>query len=287
MRITSQSHLFHTLQYLRNNQETLAKAELEVATGKRIRTISDDPTAAGAIMRIDQKLRATEQFRRNTAAVRTRFAAEEEVAAALDDLVDQGRDLAIGTHSDSPTDPIRQAALDHVRTLIDQAIALGNTQVGSDYIFAGSETDTAPFLADGTYVGDSNVRQVEIQQGLLIDTNHTGDQLFESSIQALQALAIELEFGTGASIQATADDLRSAETEVLSSQAVLGLRLQEIEWADRHLVRQTNTMLDLREGMAQADPEESIVRFLAAQTALEQAREVISRIMQTSLMDHL
>lgn len=258
-----------------------------MTTGKRVRTVSDDPTTAGSIMRIDQKLRATEQFRRNAAAVRTRLSVEEEVAAALRDLVERGRAAALAGHSDDPTNPARQAALDHVRTLLDQAIALGNTQVGNDYIFGGSETDTPPFLADGTYVGDSNARQVEIQQGLLIDTNHTGDQLFESSIQALQALATELEFGTAASILATADGLRSAESDVLSSEAALGLRFQEIDWADRHLARQTNTLLELREDMADVDPEESIVRFLAAQTALDQAREVISRIMQTSLMDHL
>lgn len=287
MRITSQSHLLHTLQYLRTSQKALADAELEAVTGKRVRTISDDPVSAGAIMRIDQKLRATEQFRRNAASVRTRLAVEEEVSTALRDLVDQGRGVAMSGHSNSPTDPVRLAALDHVRNLIDQAIALGNSQVGSDYIFGGSETDTAPFLADGTYVGDSNSRQVEIQQGLRIDTNHTGDQLFESSIQALQDLATELEFGTGASIQATSGDLGAARIDVLNSQAALGLRQQEIDWADRHLAQQTHSMLQTRDDMAQADPEESIVRFLAAQTALEQAREVIARIMQTSLMDHL
>jgi hypothetical protein len=54
--------------------------------------------------------------------------------------------------------------------LIRQALALGNPQVCNDYIFAGSETDTAPFLGDGTYVGDSNAREVEIQQGLSIET---------------------------------------------------------------------------------------------------------------------
>ncbi len=287
MRITSQSHLLNTLQYLRTSQKTLADAELEVATGRRVRTVSDDPTNAGSIMRIDQKLRATEQFRRNAAAVRTSLSVEEEVTTALRDLVEQARAVAIGNHSDDPTDPNRQAALDHVRTLVDQAISLGNTQVGSDHIFAGSETDTPPFLADGTYVGDSNVRQVEIRQGLLLDTNHTGDELFESSIQALQALATELEFGTGVSIQAVAVDLNAANADVINCEASLGLRMQEIEWADRHLARQANAMLDLREDMAQANPEESIVRFLAAQTALEQAREVISRIMQTSLTDHL
>ena len=287
IRITSQSHLYNSLQYLRSSQEALAAAEAEAVSGKRVATVSDDPAAAGALMRIDQQLRATEQFRRNGAAVRTRLVVEDEVSTTLRDLVEQARGLALQTLSDSPTDPTRESALNHVRSLIDQAIALGNTRVGNDYIFAGGETDVPPFLADGTYVGDTNVRQVEIQKSVQIDTNHTGDQLFASSIQALQDLAFELEFGTGASIQGTVPALGAADRDVLANQAELGLRQQELDWTDSHLARRTETMLSQRENIAQANPEEAIVRFMAAQTALDQAREMISRIIQTSLVDHL
>lgn len=287
MRITSQSQLYNSLRYLRTSQEALAAAEAQAVSGKRVATVSDDPTDAGALMRIDQMLRATDQFRRNGAAVRTRMDVENEVSTTLQELVEQARGLAIQTVADSPTDPLRESALSHARSLLDQAIALGNTKVGNDHIFAGGATDVPPFLADGTYVGDTNVRQVEIRQGLRTDTNHTGDQLFGSSIQALQDLVTELEFGTGASIQATVSTLSAAEQDVLANQAELGLRQQELDWTERHLTRQTATMLDQREEIAGANQEEAIVRFMAAQTALDQAREMISRIIQTSLVDRL
>lgn len=287
MRITSQSQLYNALQYLRSSQQTLAAAQAEVATGKRVRTVSDDPTDAGRIMRMDQTLRATEQFRRNASTVQTRLAVEEEVSATLRDLLGQARELAIATTADSPTDPTRQTALEQVRSILDQVIALGNTKVGNEHIFAGGPTETPPFLADGTYVGDSNARQVEVQEGLLIDTNHTGDALFGSAIQALQDLATELEFGTGASIQATSPALSAADVGVVASQAEVGLRQQELDWVGRHLTRSTNTTLDLRDSIEQVDPAESIVRFMAAQSALEQAREVISRVMQSSILDHM
>jgi len=43
----------------------LAATEREAATGKRIRTVSDDPLGV-ALMRLDRRLRATEPFRRNS-----------------------------------------------------------------------------------------------------------------------------------------------------------------------------------------------------------------------------
>jgi len=287
MRITNQSQLFNALQYLRSSQETLAAAEREAATGKRVTTVSDDPIGAAQLMRIDQGLRATEQYRRSSGAARTRLAVEDEVLTTLRDLVSQAKDLAIETSADSPTDPWRQAALDQVNLMIDQVIALGNTRVGDEYMFAGAETDAPPFLPDGTYVGDSNARQVEIQPGLLIDTNHTGDQLFGPAIQALQSLATELEFGTGASIQATVPSLAAAGIDLLASQAEVGLRQQELDWADRHLARQALTAQEQHDAIAVADPAESILRFMAAQTALEQAREVIARVMSMSLLDQM
>jgi flagellar hook-associated protein 3 FlgL len=287
MRITEQTRLFNALQYLRTSQEALAKAEAEVATGRRVRTVSDDPTAAAQLMRLDQGLRASEQFRRSAGSARTRLAVEDEIVTTIRDLIDQARGLALGTTANSPTDPTRQAALSQVNVIIDQVIALGNTKVGNEYIFAGSATDTPPFQPNGTYVGDSNVRQVEIDEGILLDTNHAGDQLLGSTIQALQALATELQTGTGASIQATASLVMSADLDVLASQAEVGLRQQELDWAERHMARRISTALDRRDELSVADPAESAVRFMMAQAALERAREVITQVMSSSLLEHL
>jgi flagellin-like hook-associated protein FlgL len=256
MRITEQTRLFNALQYLRTSQEALAKAEAEVATGRRVRTVSDDPTAAAQLMRLDQGLRASEQFRRSAGSARTRLAVEDEIVTTIRDLIDQARGLALGTTANSPTDPTRQAALSQVNVIIDQVIALGNTKVGNEYIF-------------------------------LLDTNHAGDQLLGSTIQALQALATELQTGTGASIQATASLVMSADLDVLASQAEVGLRQQELDWAERHMARRISTALDRRDELSVADPAESAVRFMMAQAALERAREVITQVMSSSLLEHL
>jgi flagellar hook-associated protein 3 FlgL len=287
MRITEQTRLLNALQYLRSSQGTLAQAEAEAATGKKVRTVSDDPAGATQIMRLDQGLRASEQFRRSATAAGTRLAAEDEILTTIRDLIGQAKDIAIGTSSDSPTDPTRQAALTQVNFVIDQVVALGNTRIGNEYIFAGSATDTPPFQSDGTYVGDSNVRQAEIDEGILIDVNHSGDQLLNSTVQALQALATELQSGTGASIHATASNLVAADLDVLASQAEVGLRQQELAWTERQIARRTAAALDQRDAIEQADPAEAAVRFMMAQAALERARQVIAQVISSSLLDQL
>ena len=146
--------------------------------------------------------------------------------------------------------------------LLDQLVGLGNTKLGNEYIFAGGAVDAPPFLAAGAYVGDTNVRQLEVDAGIKIDTNHTGDQLLGSAIIAVQALVTELQTGTGASIGATATALFAADADVLGSQSEVGLRIQELNWSDRHMARRTAAALDLREEIELADPATPVRRKL-------------------------
>ena len=51
--------------------------------------------------------------------------------------------------------------------LSQQIVQLMNTQVAGRYIFGGTKDSAPPFDASGNYVGDGNVRQIEIAPGLL------------------------------------------------------------------------------------------------------------------------
>ena len=79
----------------------------------------------------------------------------------------------------------------------------------------------------------------------------------------------------------------AADLDVLASQAQVGLRQQELDWAERHMARRISATLDRREELSVADPAESAVRFMMAQAALERAREVITQVMSSSLLEHL
>jgi flagellar hook-associated protein 3 FlgL len=287
MRITSHTLLQNALRSLRGNLETLAAAQQEAATGRRVNKLSDDPVDASQIMRIEAQLRDVDQFQRNAAAATTRLSAEDAVLTTVRELLDRAKSIAIATSGLPSGDPLKDAALAEAIQIRDQLIALGNTKVGNDYIFGGAQTTQAPFLPDGTYVGDTNVHMAELDDNVLAPTNHTGDQFISGAIQAVVTLTQELQLNNVFSIQAAVNDLATAAQEALQAQTEVGSRLLQIKQAGQGLARRVNTLLDQREGLRDADPAVSLLKVTTAQNALERAYAVVAKVFSTNLLDYL
>jgi flagellar hook-associated protein 3 FlgL len=279
--------LQNALRSLRGNLETLAAAQQEAATGRRVNKLSDDPVDASQIMRIEAQLRDVDQFQRNAAAATTRLSAEDAVLTTVRELLDRAKSIAIATSGLPSGDPLKDAALAEAIQIRDQLIALGNTKVGNDYIFGGAQTTQAPFLPDGTYVGDTNVHMAELDDNVLAPTNHTGDQFISGAIQAVVTLTQELQLNNVFSIQAAVNDLATAAQEALQAQTEVGSRLLQIKQAGQGLARRVNTLLDQREGLRDADPAVSLLKVTTAQNALERAYAVVAKVFSTNLLDYL
>jgi flagellar hook-associated protein 3 FlgL len=287
MRITNQMIVRGMLRDIERHGETLASKQELVATGNRIGQVSDDPVDAGRLIRLDATLRATEQYRRNAASARTRLAVEEQIIESVRDLVARVKGIALGVSADSPTDPSRVAALTEASQILDSIIALGNTQLGGEFILGGAETADAPFASDGTYVGDATQREVELDQGVYLKTNHPGDQLLDGTIQALKFVIQELQNGTEASIQTAGVALGGAEDGLLASQAEVGGRVQAVDDAERLHASRATTLLSERDNLQRVDPAAAAVELVSAQQAMERAYAAIGRILDMSLLDYL
>jgi flagellar hook-associated protein 3 FlgL len=287
MRISTRMLQDSALRSIRGNQETLARLTEQAATGRRIRTVSDDPGAATQIMRSEAEVRDFEQFRRNGIEASTRMGTEDVVLTSARDLLKQASGLAVGVAGREPTDPERQAMAAAVEQLRQELVAYGNTRVGNEYIFGGASSTAPPFQADGTYVGDDVVRQVEIDRGVFIPTNHGGDSVFSSALQGLADLAQELRTGTQASINTAMNDLQTAGNQIVLAQSETGTRLQQISATTNSLALRTANLLDQRDALRDVDPAEASVKVILAQSALERAYAAISKVMSTNLLDYL
>lgn len=287
MRVTQLLLQQEALSAVRARLVSLERAQAEVADGRRVRTLSDDPRVASEIMQLGSKLRDTEQFRRNGQLVTTRLASEDLVLESVHDVISRAKGLAVTGAIPDPADPTRVAALNEAKTLLDQAISLGNTRVGEEYIFGGGASKAPPFKADGTYVGDTTLRRAEIDDGLTIVVNHTGDQILGKAIQELQDLVAELQSGTASSIEGTFGGLAAADQLVLAGQGVIGSRLRDVRETAARLGTESGQMMDRLQSLRDADPTEAATKLLAAQAALERTYAALGRVLNLSLADKL
>jgi flagellar hook-associated protein 3 FlgL len=287
MRISTRMLQDSALRSMRGNQETLARLTEQAATGRRIRTVSDDPSAATQIMRSEAEVRDFEQFRRNGIEASTRMGAEDVVLTSARDLLKQASGLAIGVAGSDPADPQRQAMAAAIEQLRQELVAYGNTRVGNEYIFGGASSTVAPFQPDGTYVGDTVVRQVEIDRGVFTPTNHIGSSVFSNALQGLADLEQELRTGTQESINAAMNDLQTAGDQLVMAQSETGTRLQQIAATTNSLALRTANLLDQRDSLRDVDPAEAAIKVVMAQSALERAYAAIAKVMSTNLLDYL
>lgn len=287
MRISTRMLQDSSLRSIRNNQETLARLTEQAASGRRVRTVSDDPGAATQIMRSEAEVRDFEQFRRNGIEASTRMGTEDVVLTSARNLLKQASGLAVGVAGSDPADPERQAMAAAVEQLRQELVAYGNTRVGNEYIFGGASSTVPPFQTDGTYAGDSVVRRIEIDRGVFMPVNHAGDDVFSSALQGLADLELALRTGTQASINTAMNDLQASADQLVLAQSETGTRLQQISATTNSLALRTANLLDQRDSLRDVDPAEASIKVVIAQSALERAYAAISKVMSTNLLDYL
>lgn len=286
MRISDRYQQQQALRAVRAQVEQLARAQDEAITGRRVRTLSDAPADATIIMRVSGTLRDIDQYRRTGTEVTTRLSAEDAVLTSTTKLLDQVRQIALAGTGQTGDAGLRRAAIDEVSRIFDQLVSLGNTQVGNEYIFGGSQTGTPPFLADGSYAGDANLRQAEIDSGLVVEVGHAGDDVFGASLAAVQDLLQELQSGVPSSPGATVA-LNAAKQGVLGVQGESASRIAQVRDTSEYLGRRAAILLDQREALRDADPAESLLRVTVLQSAMERAYAVLGKVMSTHLTDFL
>jgi flagellar hook-associated protein 3 FlgL len=289
LRVTNNMRQTQVLRDLQAGLAKLADAQQQVATGKRFTRPSEDPVAMSRVLRADRSLRGIEQYRRNTTAVRTRVDAEEATLNQLTDLLTRAKELGTSQGSDTATPASRNETAAELDRLIEQVVSLGNTKVGNEYLFAGGQTGTAPFQADGTYVGDDIGRQAEIAEGYVIDTNHTGRELLADSgvIGSLVAMRDALRAGTATGVAATIPGVDSAFDQVQVLLAETGARSRQLDTAAENLTASESTLTASQEADQGISVEEAATRMMSVQTALQAALTSTSQVIGMSLVNYL
>ena len=289
MRVTQSMLRKSMLQNIRRSMSQLAEAQQNVATGKRVHTVSDDPVAATQIMRAARGLRTLQQYRRNSSAARARLNTEEAVLSQITDVMARAREIATATATDTISSANMAAAEAEAGQLLDQAIQLANTSVAGEHIFGGHQTAAPPFQSDGTYVGDTGVHETDIGTGFRIRTNHTGQELLVSSgvISSVTALQTSLQAGDKPGIQKALASLTAAFDEVQVLLADTGARLRQLDVAGENLEALDTMLTASKQTAEEIDLEEAVVELFGIQTTLQAALASSSRILNANLTEYL
>ncbi|MFA7250118.1 MAG: flagellar hook-associated protein FlgL [Dehalococcoidia bacterium] len=294
MRVTNQSMSTRLLSSIQTAQSRLSDTQDRVASGRRINRPSDDPFGTSRSIAAHASIDLIAQYQRTITLARSELGSTESVLTSLGDVIQRARELAVQADSSSIDGAGRRQIAAEVNQLLSEAIKLGNTSYAGRHIFAGQQTQTAPFVEDVpgqpatvTYQGDVGQVQREIGEGDQVAVNLDGDEIFTPVFQDLIAFRDALNTNDMNGVSAASGNMGTNLDTVLQARGEIGARTRRLDLADTRLGDVTLQLQTSISSIEDADMSQEVVDLQTRETALQAALAATGRSLTTSLLDFL
>lgn len=282
---------------MQQNQQAVSTAVSQLASGLRVSTPSDDPTAFAQDLRSLAASSRVDRFTSNAASVVSRAqmadASLSSVITSLNQAVSLGTEGASGSLT-----PANKAALaTEVQGILSNVLAQANLSYAGTPLFSGTATTTTPFTADSTsasgftYNGNSGVNQTTIGDGLQVATNVPGDQIFLSSnsnvLSSLNALATVLQSGSSTDIGTATSAVSAAIGHVSQQRVLYANTVNQADAQESFLSQETLSLSSQQSSLTGIDLSTAATNLTQAQTANSAILAVAAKVLPVSLLDYL
>jgi flagellar hook-associated protein 3 FlgL len=269
--------------------------EQQITTGLSVNVPSDNPAAAAVLVQNADQTSQADQFQRSIGGIQGEIqnadAALNSVTAALQQAISLGVEGANGTVNASD----RAALVTQVQGIQSQLLNLANLSYQGNYVFAGTATQTAPYVLDSsspsgvTYQGNSGANSVTLGNHFALQTNLPGSQLFSASgndmFQSIQDLITGLESGTGIGTAVT--EVSNSLNYVDGQRVFYGNALNQLTAQQTYLSSEATELAQQQNTVGGADLTTVISNLTNSQTSLQATLEAVGQTARIDLFDYL
>jgi flagellar hook-associated protein 3 FlgL len=276
-------------------QQEINTDEQEIASGQSVNVPSDNPSAAAVLVQNADQTSQADQFERSIGSVQGEMqnadSALNSVITALQQAISLGVEGANGTVNSTD----RAALATQVQGIQSQLLSLANVTYQDNYVFAGTATQTTPYVLDAsspsgvTYAGNSGVNRVTLGNQFSLQTNLPGSQLFSASgtdmFQSIQDLITGLQSGTG--IAPAVTEVSNSYNSIDAQRVFYGNALNQLGTQQTYLGSETTQLAQQQNTAGGADLTNVISNLTSAQTSLQATLEAMGQTSQVDLFDYL
>ena len=282
-----------------------SRLQNQVATGKRISQLDDDPAAMRQVLDLQTQDSQIAQYRKNIATLQTQATSSYNAMSGLQTISARAGELA--TLADGTRSPQELSAYaTEVTQLIQQGVQLMNSTGQGGYLFGGTQTAQPPFVATTdangnvtgvTYQGNESVPAAEIAAGApvavqvpgantsgsgpagLVTDTRSGADFFKHLI----ALQNHLRAGDTASISSSdIPALAKDEDNITSQIANNGLIQSHLSTADSLASTQSLSVKRMVSQDSDADLAQTLTQLSVTQTAYMAALQSGAKLLSQS-----
>ncbi len=171
--------------------DALSRLQEQASTGSRVNRASDDPSSAYQILGLNSQSRDIENYVNNLANVsdmlNSSLAIIGNMSSSLATAKQRITQITSGTYDENA----RKRTAEEINEILEQAVSSANTKNLNTYLFGGSNTGAAPYVAQRTngeitkvtYQGSWDERNVEVAPEINAAAFMVGDSIFHSDDQ--------------------------------------------------------------------------------------------------------
>lgn len=273
--------------------EGLTEAQRQVASGRRIGTLSDDALGSAAAILEHTAMSRLDAYSSAADAAEYRLSLAD---SALSDIINQlsaAQTSTLSARGTATTQAQRDAAAQDLLAIRHALVGDINTQFQGAYIFSGAAVTTAPYVeGGGGYQGDNTQTRVDVANGSSATISYDGEAIYKGSdtvdiLDALTALSAAVAAGDEPGIQAGLAAIDRSFNRATNAQAAIGNDLKAVENAKLRTVNDRVGVTARLASIEDADLAAAAAKLAQADTAYNAALQSLAMIGRVSLMDYL
>jgi flagellar hook-associated protein 3 FlgL len=276
-------------------QQQINTDEQEIASGMSVSLPSDNPSAAAVLVQNADQTSQADQFERSIGSIQGEMQNADSTLSSVITSLQQAISLGVEGANGTVNTSDRAAIVTQVQGIQSQLLSLANFTYQGNYVFAGTKTQTTPYVLDPsspsgvTYQGNSGTNSVTLGNHFTLQTNLPGSQLFSSSgtdmFQSIQDLITSLQSGTGIGTAVT--EVSNASSAIDSQRVFYGNALNQLTAQQTYLSTETTQLAQQQNTVGGADLTAVISNLTTAQTSLQATLETIGQTANTNLFEYL
>ena len=272
------------------------RVTMELSSGKSVNEPSDNPTAAALLIGNNDQTTFNAGYLQTLTSINGQLSNADSTLSSIQTALQRAISLGVQGANGTLSSSDEAAIIDQLQGIQSQVLELANTTYEGNYLFGGTVASTPPYTVSAsdpsgvTYNGNTDVNQVSVGNGYLIQVNQPGSQLFSaqgnSVFLALNQLIQSLQSNTG--VETAVTSLTSA-TNYLSAQTVFyGNAIDQVQSQTTYLNTAKLQLAQQQNTLGGVDLATAANQLAQDQTDTQAAIEAISRFSQmSSLFNYL
>ena len=294
MRVTSSGLMESMVRHIQDTSSRLMEMQRQLASGKRITRVSDDPSGLLTALSLRSHLREGRQAQGTLDNALGWLEATERGLLELQDNLMRARQLALAAGSASAGAEALEAAGREVDQIMRAAADAGNTRYINEYVFGGLKTTTPPFqvtgspLATVTYTGDNGavVRSLGTAGAVTLNSDLTG--AFPQLLNTLAGLRDDLLARDADSVRTTrVAELDQRLTTLSATLAEVGAKMRHLHTLQDHLEQGGTRVQSVLSRVEDVDMAEAALEMARAEATYQAVLALTARALHPGLVAYL